>query len=165
MLTEPTSNGPLSSAQKRWQQAADDLSPEKSLARAAANGRFLVGLVVVISSLLTGFGSIALSGLDLGRASRWAVAGVLLLVTAALGLALSSLVLRSRAVAIGDLQDVERWYLREFRRMRRVAWAGWLLVAALVVSGVLGAVLVLNPPDRPGNDKPPPCTGPCKVRK
>lgn len=142
MSTNPSSHPPLTDAQRRWLRAANALSPEESLARAASNGRFLVTLVVVISSLLTGFGAIALNLATLDVWPRRALVLVVLLVTSALLLALSSLVLRTRTVAVGDLLDVERWYQEEFRRMRRIAAAGWILIAAILVSGLLGAYLV-----------------------
>ena len=153
-MTNPSDPEGLTTAERRWQRAAGELTPEKSLARASSNGRFLVGLVVLVSSLITGFGTIALNSVTLRSTSRAVVVLVVLLVTSSVSLALSSLVLRTGRVAIGDLVDVERWYTSEFRRMRRIAWAGWLLVAAIVLSGLLGATMVWNPPE--GKGKPPP---------
>lgn len=153
-LTRPSDPEGLTAAERRWLRAAEELAPQKSLARASSNGRFLVGLVVLVSSLITGFGTIALNSVTLRSTSRAVVVLVVLLVTSSVSLALSSLVLRTGHVAIGDLVDVERWYASEFRRMRRIAWAGWLLVAAIVLSGLLGAIMVWSPPE--GKTKPPP---------
>lgn len=155
MSTNPNNGPALSESERRWLRAAEALAPEQSLARAASNGRFVVTLVVVISSLLSGFGAVTLSAVSLDPFAKRIISLVIVLVTASLALALSCLVLRTRSVAIGDLRDVERWYLKELTRMRRIALAGWLLVAALVISGSLGAYLVWTMPDAPAE---PPAT-------
>lgn len=134
----------LSPWEERWLQASAELAPEKALARAAGNARFLVSVVLVVSTVLTAFGGLTVREASLSACMRTAIAIVLILVTASVCLALASLVLRTKRVAVGDLEDVREWFEKELQRMRVIALAGWFLVSAVAISGVTAVARLLT---------------------
>jgi hypothetical protein len=114
-----------------WIAAASELSPDKSLAQIQDTGRFLVGSVAIVGTLLTGFGFVA--GDAIRRASvGFSVALVLTLVS--LTLALFALVIRTGQLRLNDLTAVERWYGQQLK------WRGW----AATLSGVALALALLT---------------------
>ncbi|MEV4616167.1 hypothetical protein AB0K43_26765 [Kitasatospora sp. NPDC049258] len=124
----------------RWQQAAAALGPEQTLLRIAANAKYLVATVTLVGTALTALGLVSVDRLA-DRPLPRTLAGIAVLLTLlAVLLALGSLVLRSRDVRLGNLEDVKAWYQDEFKRAGRVTAAGWLLLGGILFAGAAGIV-------------------------
>jgi hypothetical protein len=141
---------PLSAADQRWQQAAAELEPARSLTRAEDRAKQLVGTVSVVGVLLTGSGLVAAARLQTLPPARWlAIVAVALALTGVV-LALWTLLLREQDVAVNDLRGVQRWYAAQFRRARLVQFAGMLLLGGMVLAGLASVVaLAAQTDDRP----------------
>jgi hypothetical protein len=133
-----------SPAALRWKAAAAELAPEKSLARVATNSKYMIATVTVVGSALTGLGLVGASTLSTHPQAGFLAAIAVVLAGAAVVLALSTLVLRSRPVNLENLAAVKQWYADEFGRAKFVRWAGILLVLAVItaLSAGLTATLV-----------------------
>jgi hypothetical protein len=128
----------------RWQKAADALAPDQSLARAAANAKFMVGTIAVVSTALTALGLVTVDQLahrPLPRAlALVAIALTMLSVLAAL----RYLVLRSKGVRLDNLIAVKDWYTEELGRSVWVTAAGWLLFGAVLFAGAAGIAVAVT---------------------
>jgi outer membrane protein OmpA-like peptidoglycan-associated protein len=120
------------------QDAANDLSPEKSVERLDKYGKYLLGTVSTVGTVLTGFGIFSPSAS--GTASNpWFLLPV--------GLACLSLAFAT--VAITPVFDeikpayedtIREHYRKLIRRGRFVTWAGWLFAGSLGSAAVVVAV-------------------------
>jgi hypothetical protein len=137
-----------SSQSLRWKAAAAELVPEKSLARVAANAKYVVATVTVVGTGLTALGLVGANTLATHPAARLLAVAAVVLAGAAVALALSSLVLRSKPVNLENLSAVKEWYTEEFGRAKFVRWAGILLVLGVVVALIAGLTAVLIPDPR-----------------
>lgn len=136
-MTRPTPAG------LRWRAAADDLSPEKSLSRVAANAKYVVATVTVVGATLATVGVTSAAGLADRPAIRALVLVAAVLSALAVVVALSFLTLRSHPVNLENLVEVESWYAAELKRGIWVRVAGYLLVIAVltaITAGILAAV-------------------------
>lgn len=119
----------------RWQAAADELAPHKSLQRIGANARAAVGTISVVATLLAGLGTFAATQITNNPGLVYAAAASVAFSTAATALSLSIFINRGEKVAISDLTAVERWYQKELKKARLAAWGGLSLIAAIVIAG------------------------------
>jgi hypothetical protein len=141
---------PLTATDRRWLQAAAELEPARSLARAEDRAKQLVGTVSVVGVLLGGLGLVAATRLEAVPVARWLAIATVTLASAGVVLALWTLVLREHTVRPNDLEAVQRWYAAQFRRARLVRAAGLLLLGGVLLAGLTGLViLVAHPDDRP----------------
>ena len=96
-----------------WESTAKELTPDKSLARIAANAKFTVATVTVVGAVLTALGLVTVQTVNMDRTSRiladLSVSAGLLAVL----LALLYLALRVREVNAQNLVQVEDWYRSE----------------------------------------------------
>jgi hypothetical protein len=128
-----------SPASLRWKAAAAELAPEKSLARVATNSKYVIATVTIVGTALTGLGLVGADTLSTHPQAGFLAAIAVVLAGAAVVLALSTLVLRSKPVNLENLAAVRQWYTDEFDRAKFVRWAGILLVLAVIIA--LGAGL------------------------
>lgn len=126
-----------------WVAARAELRPEKSLARVGASAKYVVSTVTVVGLVLTALG-LAGTGSLAGRPLARTFAGIATAIAlVAVLLALSYLAVRPEQLNTEDLDEIEPWYRRQFKRVWLVACASWLLLAAvLVAAGVAGSVLL-----------------------
>ncbi|MFE2413910.1 hypothetical protein ACFXDE_36825 [Kitasatospora sp. NPDC059408] len=122
----------------RWQKAADALAPDQSLQRVAANAKFVIATVTVVGTALTALGLVSVDQLSHRPLARAFALIAIVLTLAAVLMALRYLVLRSRAVALDNLLDVEAWYKEELGLSIWVRAAGWLLFSAVLCAGLAG---------------------------
>lgn len=128
----------------RWQKAADALAPDLSMQRIAANAKFVVATITVVGAALTALGLVNVDQLTHRPVARaFALLSTVLTVAAVL-MALRYLVLRSRAVALDNLFDVEAWYKEELDLSWWVRAAGWLLFSAVLSAGLAGVVAAVT---------------------
>lgn len=132
----------VSESDDRWQEASKELSPQKSLARAAETTRFLVGAVTGVGTLLAVFGVV--TAFQTPEAHVMA----LLVLTALLScgsvvVALWALLTRTRSVRPGNLIEVKQWFEDEIRRKGKALIAGWLLIGAFVTALLAGGAALL----------------------
>jgi hypothetical protein len=128
---------------KRWQEAAAELAPAKSLDRMMANGRFVISTVTTVGVLLTGFGIVGVERLAGEPAPRLLAALSVPLAVVAVILALYSLLARSRDVNLDNLTEVQTFYTERLRRAPFVTAAGWALIGAIFLAGSAGCWSVL----------------------
>lgn len=122
-----------------WERAALELSPEKTLERVTANAKSVVSTVGVVGVLLGALGLLTTAVIQGNTLLLGAAYATSALATAAVTLALFTLIARNAEVAVGNLADVEKWYLNEIRRKRGAAWASALLFCA----GLLATLVVV----------------------
>jgi len=127
----------------RWLRAGEDLQPQKSLARAADSARYVVTTVALLGTLVAGLGVLAL---DRQTGPLVATAGGVALVAAAaaVAVALTAVVSRTRSLAPEDVAAVRAWYSDELRRTGRAGLAGVLLVVSVVSAAVAGGAEVVQ---------------------
>lgn len=128
---------------QRWLAAGEQLRPHLSLVRAADGARYVVSTVVLVGTLVAGLGVFAL---DAASSRAVLVPGGLSLLasTAAVVVALSAVVSRSRRLAPEDLVAVKAFYQAELGRTRRAGKAGVLLVASVILAAVAGTVTLVG---------------------
>lgn len=121
-----------------WESTAKELTPDKSLARIAANAKFTVATVTVVGAALTALGLVTVQTVNMDRTSRilaeLSVSAGLLAVL----LALLYLALRVREVNAQNLVQVEDWYRSELRRAWVAVAAGRVLIVAVALAGIAG---------------------------
>lgn len=99
--------------------------------------------VSLVGSVVTGLGLVASGQLEKAGWARWLAVGAVCLAVLAVVSALGTLLLRfPRLVPPGNLDEVERFFRRQFTRAYGVVAAGVLLLAAVVLAGA-AAVAVL----------------------
>jgi hypothetical protein len=128
----------------RWQGAAELLAPDKTLTRITANARGTVSTVAFVGTALTALGLVSTTALFGRSETRW-------IATLATGLALLSVIssiaflaLRLERVNVEDIEDVKRWYSRQFRFSYIAGIASWLLLAAVVCAAVAAGTAILT---------------------
>jgi len=138
MSAEDVGYGEDATGDDPWEGAAKELTPDKSLARIAANAKFTVATVTVVGAALTALGLVTVQTVNMDHTSRalaeLSVSAGLLAVL----LALLYLALRVREVNTQNLVQVEDWYRSEFRRAWVAVAAGWVLIVAVLLAGIAG---------------------------
>lgn len=120
-----------------WEKAAAEVTPEKTLARVTENARFVVSTVGVVGVLLGGLGFLAASAVQQNWLLLAGAFATSVLAAIAVTIALFTLIARNKQVAVGNLDEVEAWYLGEIDRRRGSAAASmFLFLAAVVAAGV-----------------------------
>jgi hypothetical protein len=144
-MKQPVAYGDEVAPDDLWETAAQELGPEKSLARISANAKFTVATVAVVSTALTALGLVSAQAL-VGAARTPRTLAVLSVGAAVLAIlaALLYLALRVRQVNVENLAEVQRWYEREFRRTWPVMAASWLLILAVALGGAAGLLTALD---------------------
>lgn len=133
----------MTASDRLWRAAAEELAPAKSLVRIDERARQVVTGVSLVGSVVTGLGLAASGQLEKAGWARWLALGAVCLAVLAVVSALGTLLLRfPRPVTPGNLDEVERFFRRQFTRAYGVVAAGVLLLAAVVLAGS-AAVLVL----------------------
>lgn len=135
----------------RWQAAAEELAPQKSLARVSANAKSIVGTITIVATILAGFGTFAAS--QLGDNPGLLVGAALSIIAAAsaAALSLSAIISRGTKIAPGNLDQVKSWYAKELEKGKRAAAGGVALIVAIAiatitsVSGLMGNALDRDP--------------------
>jgi hypothetical protein len=134
----------LSPADQRWKEAAAELSPARSLARAEDRAKQVIGNVGLVGTLLGGLGLVASERLRAFGPARGIIVATVVVAFASVLLASWTLLLREDTnVRVNDLRAVEAWYGRQFDRARLTRVAGVLLLVAVFLAGI-GAVVVLT---------------------
>jgi hypothetical protein len=118
-----------------WLQVANNISPEKSLERLDAHGKYLFGTVSVVGTLLTGFGIFSPSGATVLR-SIWIVIPILL---ACLSLAFAMMGITPELSKVNrqDINSVRKYYNDLIRRRGRFIFLGGLFFALSLISIVV----------------------------
>lgn len=121
-----------------WLAAAQELSPDKSLAQIQDISKFLVASVAVVGTLITAFGLIG------PNAVRRNAGGLFLAVILAVGsliLALLAAAPRDAKLNLADLTAVESWYGPQiFWRGRAATASAITLGLAILIAGVTALV-------------------------
>lgn len=125
-----------SSADLVWQATADAFTPDKSLTRISAQARATVSTVAVVGTALTALGLVSVTSLLTAPVTRWFGTAAALLALLAVLASVAFLGLRLERLNIEDLDEVKRWYGRQFRRSYLAVAGSWLLLAAVVCAGI-----------------------------
>lgn len=131
----------------QWVEAARELHPAKSLARVMGTTRGVLSSVSLVGIALTSLGIVGTAAFAAHPALMVGALGAAVLALAACMLALSYAAGRPEKLNTQNLDRVEEWYGRQFRRVWRVTLACWLLIVAVGLGAVVGvaAVVVSNP--------------------
>jgi hypothetical protein len=125
-----------SSADLRWNAAADALLPDKSLTRINANARATVSTVAFVGTAITALGLVSATSLLSDNVARWFATSAAVLSILAVIASIAFLALRLERLNIDDLNEIERWYGRQFRRSYLAVAGSWLLLAAVICGGI-----------------------------
>ncbi len=136
-----------SAAARRWVKAAEELAPEKSLARVNVNARNTIGATSLVATLMTAIGVSARLPGSYSASVIWVLAIGYMFVLLALPLAFVPLVIRRSDLNLDNLLEVEEWYRREFRLLDFAKLAGVFLACGVIT---IGAGVALSLVDRPG---------------
>ncbi|MFF8990013.1 hypothetical protein ACF09H_08715 [Streptomyces sp. NPDC014983] len=120
----------------RWQSAAEELAPHKSLTRLAANARSVITTIAVVATLLAGLGAFAAAQLTDHPLLMTFAAISVAAAAAAVILSLIALVNRENPLAVGDLEQVKEWYKNRLAKGQAAAWGGVMLIIAVGVAAI-----------------------------
>jgi hypothetical protein len=142
MGKEVQTGKPPNEEDKFWLQVANNISPEKSLERLDAHGKYLFGTVSVVGTLLTGFGIFSPSGAAVLR-STWIIIPVLL---ACLSLAFAMMGITPELSKVNrqDINSVREYYNNLIRRRGRFVFLGGLFFSLSLLSIVAVLPASLN---------------------
>ncbi|MFD9030624.1 hypothetical protein ACFVZW_05590 [Streptomyces sp. NPDC059567] len=130
----------VSADTRRWQRAAAALEPEHTLTKIATNAKFVLTSITLLGTAISAAGLVSITRLTQRPELLALTVFAFVLSLGAVLLALWTLVLRSREVNLDDLEDVKAWYEEEFGHAVRVAAAGWLLCAGVLLAGVAAVI-------------------------
>jgi hypothetical protein len=134
----------VSARAARLRKLADELTPDRMLARIGERARFTVSAVSVVGSVVAGLGLLSVERAALPGPGRPLVLASVALAAIALLLSLSYLVVRPRYVRLGNLEEVDGWLTAEKRRIGLVVWSSRLLLAAVVFAIAAAVTVVMS---------------------
>lgn len=143
-MSETVAYGDETQPNDIWDVAAVQLTPDKSLERVGTNARSTVTTVAVVGTLLGALGLASAQSALLDPISRLLAGLAVVAAGLAVLTALSYLALRLEKLYVGDLNAVENWYRRQFRRAYLAVVASWLLVVAVALATAAGLATLLT---------------------
>lgn len=123
-----------------WTQASKYLEPSQSVERIDAYAKFNLGFVAFVSALISGFGLVGANSIKSGGPTSYLASLTLVLALIAVLLALFSIIIRSQAVRLQNLAEIEEWFAREIKKARYVRLSALFLMLSVLSAGATATV-------------------------